>query len=75
MYFTIFPTVHSNCPLALSSCTPIYQGASEKFVREYLTTTEEEKDRKYMFNLKANPRTSKAIQQTIDEKKQLISER
>ncbi|XP_061388531.1 uncharacterized protein LOC133323633 [Musca vetustissima] len=55
--------------------TPIFQGASEKFAREYLTITDEEKDRKYTFNLKANPRTSRAIQETLEEKKKLISER
>ncbi|XP_075159396.1 uncharacterized protein LOC142232643 [Haematobia irritans] len=55
--------------------TPIFQGASEKFAREYLIITEEEKDRKFTFNFVAAPRTSRAIQETLDEKKKLISER
>ncbi|XP_073837040.1 uncharacterized protein [Musca autumnalis] len=73
--FAVAGIVVGSVLFGLWYCTPIFQGASEKFAREYLTTSEEEKDRKFMFNLKANPRTSKAIQETLDEKKKLISER
>lgn len=43
--------------------------------RDFLTTSEELSDRKFTFNLSAVPRTSRSIQEELDEKEQLLSER
>ncbi|XP_013117020.1 uncharacterized protein LOC106094359 [Stomoxys calcitrans] len=60
---------------ALWTYTPIHKVATEKFIREYLVITEEEKDRKFTFNFGAAPRTARSIQESLDEKKKLFSER
>lgn len=44
-------------------------------MHDLTTASEEEKDRKIIFNLVGAPRTSKAIKETIEETNQLLSER
>ncbi|KNC24643.1 hypothetical protein FF38_07440 [Lucilia cuprina] len=55
--------------------TPIFRIANEKLMHDLITASEEEKDRKLIFNLVGAPRTSRAIKETIEEKKQLLHER
>lgn len=57
------------------SFTPIFRIANEKLMHDLTTASEEEKDRKVIFNLVGAPRTSKAIKETIEEKHKLMSER
>ncbi|KAL9904651.1 uncharacterized protein LOC119632060 [Glossina fuscipes] len=60
---------------ALFYLTPVFQVANEKLNKSLLVVTEEEKDRKFTFNLGAIPRTSEGIQKNIDETKELFSQR
>ncbi|XP_065361677.1 uncharacterized protein LOC135955269 [Calliphora vicina] len=60
---------------ALWYFTPIFRIANEKLIRDLTTASEEEKDRKIIFNLVGAPRTSRAIKETIEEKHKLMSER
>ncbi|KAI8120904.1 Structure-specific endonuclease subunit SLX4 [Lucilia cuprina] len=59
---------------ALWYFTPIFRIANEKLMHDLITASEEEKDRKLIFNLVGAPRTSRAIKETIEEKKQLLHE-
>ncbi|XP_037816281.1 uncharacterized protein LOC119606770 [Lucilia sericata] len=60
---------------ALWYFTPIFRIANEKLMHDLITASEEEKDRKIIFNLVGAPRTSRAIKETIEEKNQLLHER
>ncbi|XP_055913480.1 uncharacterized protein LOC129947070 [Eupeodes corollae] len=53
--------------------TPIFRVANEKLVKELCTETEEERDRKQLFNMNAAPRRGEEILKMIEEKKELES--